>query len=147
MTTKQIIISAASVGLAVAFGVTAFAQTTATPSPVTTATKITCVGTAVNAREKAIDAAITTYTSSINSAYSARATALQQAYTQTTSATVKTAVKKAWSDFTKTAKTARQTWQTARNSAWSQFRKDAATCKPTAGISDSANSGLEASGQ
>lgn len=147
MTTKQIIITTASVGLAAVFAATAFAQTTTTPPTTDVTTKITCVGAAVNTRETALDTAMTSYTGSINSAYAARAAALKQAYTQTSLIAVKNAVKTAWSDFNKSVKSSRKTWVTAKNSAWSQYRTAAVACKAPAGTGDGANSGLEVVGQ
>lgn len=146
--TKKIIIATASLTLAAAFALTAFAEATTTPaSPADIATKITCVGAAVATREQAIDTAMTSYTASTNSAYSARATALGQAYSQTTLMTVRSAVKKAWSDFTMTMKTARKTWQSTRMSAWSQYKTSTAVCKAPAGTGDGANSSSEVTGQ
>jgi hypothetical protein len=148
---KQIIITALSVAL-LSVGAMAFADNTTlgTVTPNTTSadmtTKIQCVGTAVAARETALDTAMTAYTGSANSAYSARATALVSAYQQTTAVAVKAAVRTAWTAFTSSMKTARKTWQTARMSAWSTFRTAAKACKAPSSVSDSGNSGSEASG-
>jgi len=150
---KNLIAGAISLGIIVLAIAPAFAQTTnsvaGTVAPMTTSsvtTKIACVGTAVNARETAIDAAMTTFTAADNAAYNARATALQQAYALTTLSAVKAAVKTAWSTFSKSEKTARSAWQTARNSAWATYRTTAVACKAPAGTGDGVDSGLEASG-
>ena len=55
--------------MATAFALTAFAQTTNRQPQRPATTKIQCVGAAVNARETAIDTAMTAYTSSLTSAY------------------------------------------------------------------------------
>ncbi len=125
----------------------AFAQTT-TPATTasTVATKITCVGTAVNTREQAIDAAMATFTGATNTAYATRATALKQAYTGTTAKTVATSVKAVWSTFNTSTKNAGKAWQNARNAARAKYRTAAVTCKAPAGTGDDANSSKETSG-
>jgi hypothetical protein len=120
---------------------------TAASSSVEVAAKITCVGNVVNTREKAIDAAVATYTQAVNSAYSARATALQQAYAQTTLTAVKNSKNATWSDFNKAIKSARSAWVSAKNSAWSQYRTTAVACKAPDGTGDGTNSSYEVVGQ
>lgn len=125
----------------------ALAQTpTNIPTASSVVAKIACVGTAVNAREQSIDAAMTALTGSMNAAYAARATALQQAYGNTTPNAVKAAVKVAWSAFNSSLKSARKTWETARNGPWAQYRTAAATCRAPAGTTDSTHAFLEAAG-
>ncbi len=143
--TKKILGSLAIVGM-IAVAATTLAQTSSTTPSQTVINKISCVGTAVNAREQAIDTAMSTYTQGVNAAYGARATALSQAYSQTTMKSVRSAVKAAWSTFNASVKSARKAWQTARNTAWTQYRTTAVQCKAPAGTGDGVNSSLEASG-
>ncbi len=145
-TTNKIILTAFSIGLAAAAALPAYAQTGATPTTSNTTTKIACVGAAVNARETALSTAASAQAQAMTAAYGARATALQAAYANTTTAAVKAAVKSAWSGFNTSMKSARTAWQTARNGAWKTFRTAVAACKAPVGVSDSANSSSEASG-
>lgn len=145
---KKILITTASIVLAGAVALTAFAQATTTPtSTANVAAKITCVGGAVNTREQAIDAAITTQTQSVNSAYTARASALQQAYSLATLKEVRAGVKTAWSTFNTAIKAAKKTWNTSKNTTWSQYRKTAVACKAPANTGDGVNSSSEVIGQ
>lgn len=111
------------------------------------ATTIACVGTAVSARETALDAAIATHESAVQAAYTARASALSAAYQQTTATAVRAAVKAAWSAFSTAMKNAASAWRTSRGTAWTTFRAAAKSCKAPSTISDSSMSGSEASGQ
>ncbi len=111
-----------------------------------TATQITCVGTAVAARESTLDTAIATETKAISDAYTARASALATAYSLTTATDVKAGVKTAWSDFKTSVKTARTSWQKSRQDAWKAFKTARTACKAPASISDSGNAGSEVSG-
>ena len=129
-----------------AITVPAFAQTSTSTMASSVAAKIACVGTAVNAREQSIDAAITAFTGATNAAYAARATALQQAYTNTTLKTANQAVKVAWSAFNASVRSARKAWQTARSTAWSVYGKAATACKAPVGTGDGSNSTSEVSG-
>ena len=126
----------------------AFAQTpgSATTTPPSATAKIACVGAAVNAREAAIDSAMTTYTGALNAAYGARAAALKTAYTLTTLKDVRAAVKVAWSDFSKAMRSAQGAWKTSRMGAWTAYRQAAVACKAPSGTGDGANSVSEASG-
>ena len=162
---KKNIIVITSVGIMLIMALPAFAQQTggATGATLTTSTvpattgsmpstgsasKIACVGAAVNTREQALITGVTTYGQSVNVAYSARAAALAQAYTQTGgNGVIKTATKAAWSTFTASTKSARAGWTTARKAAWSQFVSDAKACKAPASVSDSGNSSSEVSGK
>jgi hypothetical protein len=113
-----------------------------------TSVKITCVETAVATREAALDAAITAQTSALNAAYTVRARELAGAYSNiTTAKAVQAGTKVSWADFSKSVKSAAAAWRTSRNAAWSAFRTAAKACKAPAGVSDSANSGSEVSGQ
>jgi type IV secretory pathway TrbL component len=121
--------------------------TTAAPTVVVVSpTTIACVGTAVNAREQAIGAAATKYTTAANASYSARATALAQAYTLTTKDAVRSAVKAAWSSFNSSMKSARGEWKTSRKTAWDAFRTAQKACKAPSSLSDTSSSKSEESG-
>ncbi len=141
------------IAFVLAFGLasTAFAATTATtggttPAPTQDA-KVTCVGTAVNARESALGTAIGTYAAALQSAYGTRATALQTAYATGDATQVKSGIKSAWSAFSSAMKAATKSWKTDRASAWSAFSTAAKVCKAPASIVGSAGASSEASGQ
>ncbi len=142
---KEIVSTIASAVIIMSVAMPAFAATTT--STVSTASKIACVGAAVQAREQAIDSAINTYTQAIDAAYAARAVALGQAYSKTVANDVKTATKNAWTVFNSSMKSGRKAWQTARDKAWSSYRTSATACKAPSGVGDGANSGSEVSGQ
>ena len=85
MIRKTVLLSALALGVAMALP--AFAETTSTVSTAQhgpSTAMISCVGTAVSARETALGTGIGAYTQAISAAYSARATALSQAYQKTT---------------------------------------------------------------
>jgi hypothetical protein len=139
-----------------AFAIPVFAQTTQpttetgsahATSTANAATKIACIGAAVNAREATLNAGIATYTNAVQAAYTARATALNNAYTGTTTKQVRDSVKKAWSTFRASIKDARQTWKTTQKDAWATFKTAAKACKAPSGASDSEHSSSEVSGQ
>ena len=147
MYTKNLI--ATSIAASLLMSSVAFAQapTTQTATPASSeASKITCVGTAINTREQSIDTAMTTYSSANGAAYTARASALQKAYTQTTAKAVSSAVKASWTTFNSSVKSARKAWQTSRDAAWTTYRKAAAACKAPSEVNDNANSKGEVSG-
>lgn len=140
------ILGASGIIMSLALVLPAFVQATGVPTtqPIS---KIACVGVAVATRESALGVAVSTHAQAVQAAYTARATALAAAYGQTTTAGVKTAVKAAWSVFNSSVKTANTAWRAARNSTWSVFRTAAKACKASIGVSDSANSDSEISGQ
>lgn len=112
-----------------------------------TADKITCVRTAVTARESAIEVAISVHAQAIHDAYATRAMELDGAYSNTNVKAVQAGVKVSWADFNKSVKSASAKWKTSRNTAWSTYRAAVKVCKAPSGVSDSANSGSEVSGQ
>ena len=145
-----------AVSLFAGMALPAFAQTTSTStasstqmaaeSNFSTANRIQCVGKAVTAREVSTDAAMTMYTNGVTAAYAARGAALKQAYTLTTTPAVKEAATTAWSTFNASMKATRKNWQAARNASWATYRSAILVCKAPAGVSDSANSVYEATG-
>lgn len=105
-----------------------------TPSSTPSGTKhatmdFACVQTAVDAREGAIGATFTAFSSAESTALSARKTALHDAWGQTTSAARKTARTKAWSDYKTANKAAYSALRTAKKAAWSTFATASASCK------------------
>lgn len=129
-----------------AIGGVAFAQTSGTTTPpATTTTPAVCVGTAVNAREATIDAAVTTFTQEQNIAFASRATALQAAYALTAgNGAIKSAVKSAWSTFNASMKAARGTLRSAKLAAWKTERAAAKTCRASTSISDASQATADA---
>jgi hypothetical protein len=154
MITKTVLATGVAAGMLVVAAPFAFAQTDGTNASTTAhtstivvdATKLACVGAAVNARESALDAAIATHSSAVVAAYNARATALSAAYSKTTAKDVRAAVKAAWKDFNSAIRSAQKAWRTARDAAWKTFRTAVRACKAPSSVSDGGNSGLEASG-
>jgi hypothetical protein len=113
----------------------------------TTATKIACVKTAIDASETAIATAFTTYNTAVSAAYATRANELAGAYSNSTVKTVQAGVKVSWTGFNKSVKSATKAWTASRNTAWSAFKTATKACKAPAGVSDSVNSSLEIKGQ
>lgn len=154
MITKTVLATGVAAGMLIAAVPFAFAQTGGTNTSTTThastvvvdATKIACVGAAVNARETALDAAIATHSAAVTAAYTARATALSAAYSHTTVGEVRAAVKAAWNAFGSAIRNAQKAWKTARNAAWATFRTSVRACKAPGSIGDGEKVGLEASG-
>ena len=122
-------------------------ENTGTATLVSASDKITCVKTAVLAREASIISAYGTYTSAINAAYATRTNELTGAYSNSTAKAVQAGVKVSWADFQRTTKAANKAWVTNRNTAWSIFKVATKACKSPAGVSDSAHSGFEVKGQ
>ncbi len=112
-----------------------------------TADKIACVRTAVAARESTIASAVAVQTQAVHDAYATRALELDGAYSNSNVKAVQAGVKVSWADFNKSIKSATAKWRASRNTAWSTFRTATKTCKSPAGVTDSANSGSELSGQ
>jgi hypothetical protein len=109
---------------------------------------ISCVSTAVAARESSLDAAVSTYTTGINSAYTARATALASAYAQTGNVAIRAAVKAAWQQFASATQGSKRAWQKSRENAWATFRTAVKACGPNAtAVADTSNASAEVSGQ
>ena len=135
-----------TLGLAIFVGLLALALP-AMAAKAPSAIQIACVASAVNAREVALDSAISTYTQAVNSTYTTRAAALQQAYSQTAGqGVIKTAVKTAWTNFTSALKSARKGWQTSRKSSWATFKSAVKTCKAPSVATDASNANSEATG-
>jgi len=124
------------------------ARDTRTASSTKPVISITCVATAVAAREASIDSAASAYTAGVNAAYTARASALANAYTLTGNDSIRTAVKAAWKQFTSAVQGARRAWQKSRENAWQTFRTAVKACGPSAtSVADTENAGSEVSGQ
>lgn len=120
----------------------AFAAGTTTPAGTSSAT-LSCVGSAVAAREGALGTGVGTFNQAVASAYSSRATALAAAYATGNASQVRTGVKAAWSAFSKSVSAARSSWKTARLGAWSTYRTAVKACHASASVTDSQNSASE----
>ena len=119
----------------------------AAPVKASIADKIACVRTAVATRESALAAAVVAHAEAVQNAYATRANELSGAYSNTTVKSVQAGVKVAWAGFKKSTKSAATKWKNSRNATWSTFKSAVKACKSPAGVSDSANSGSELSGQ
>jgi hypothetical protein len=142
---KTILASVLSGCILMGIAAPAFAET-ASSTPPNASVKIACVGSAVNAREQALDAALSNHAAAITAAYSARADALKDAYSKTDVKSVRSSVRAAWSAFNASVKSARKAWNASKSAAWTSFRTAAAKCKAPADVSDSANASSEVSG-
>ncbi len=128
-------------------GVTSSTSTKAVTRAAEVASKIACVASAVSVREAALGAAFSTHSASVQAAYATRANELAGAYSNTTADKVRPGVKVAWEDFNRSVKNAKSAWKTSRDAAWTAFRSAAKACKVPSGVSDSAHSDSEPSGQ
>src|SRR3989344_218239 len=107
---------------------------------------VSCVATAVAAREAALAAAATANAQALTSAYSDRGSALASAYAQTGNDVIRKAVKNAWNKFNAALRLAHRGWKTAQQSAWTQFRTAVKACGAgAASIADSSNASMDAS--
>ena len=93
---------------------------------------LTCMQTAVDARETAVAAAFTGFNTDVQAALTARKAALHDAWGITDKAARNTAVKAAWSAWKSASKAAHAKLRTARKTAWTTFQTTAkSTCKET----------------
>ena len=125
-------ITSAAVGAALLLsGATAFAETTSSTTPVvgTPASNISCVVAAVDAREQAIGAAFTTFSSAESSALSTRATALHAAWGLGDAKARKAGREAAWDAFKKANRAAYAALRSARKTTWDTFAKATRACK------------------
>lgn len=137
---KKIAYSAAlAVGL---LGISVLPSLAATKNSGPSVTTLSCVATAVTAREQALSTGISAYTQAVTSAYSARAAALKQAWSGATWTQINTGVKAAWSQFRSSMKAASSAWKGTREGAWRQFASASKTCKAPVSVTST-----EASGQ
>lgn len=88
----------------------------------------TCIKSAVEAREKSIQAAWATFSASMTSAFSVRGSSLATAWSNTDAAARRTAIKAAWDTFKKSARSARETWKTAQKTARKTFKEAGKKC-------------------
>ncbi len=107
-----------------------FAQTgTSTPThPLVKTVDLSCVQTAVDAREDALDTAFTTFTGAESAALSARKSALHDAWGIAAAKDRRAARNKAWSAFKTANRAAFSALRTARAQAWSAFGTASAAC-------------------
>ncbi len=108
---------------------------------------IACVSAAVDARERAIVSAETTFTSALNTAYSTRASALHSAYAESRTEAIRSAVNTAWKAFTTATRDAQKKWKEGQNAAWKQFNTALRTCKAPNSVSDSKKASSEVRGE
>lgn len=88
-----------------------------------------CVQAAVDARETAVLAALTTYTNGVIAAFQVKKTGLHDAWAMSDAAQRKASIKTVWTTFAQSKKSARKAYQVARKTAWSNFKQSAKTCK------------------
>jgi hypothetical protein len=91
---------------------------------------LTCMQTAVDARETAVAAAFTGFNTDVQAALTARKAALNTAWGLSDKAARGAAVKKAWMDWKSASKAAHMKLKKERKAAWSTFKTTAkTTCK------------------
>lgn len=141
---KKVIIGT-SIALGLAIGLPVWASHSTTTPPTTEQGKIACVAHEVAIREAKLATSFANYQRTITAAYATRGTALASAYTAATPEFVKIHVKNVWDAFKATSKTAAKTLRTERKAAWTSYKTAIKICKVSGGVSDSGNSGYEAS--
>jgi hypothetical protein len=93
---------------------------------------LTCMQTAVDAREDAIAEAFTTFNDDVSEALTARKTALHTAWGLTERAARNAAIKSAWTAWKAAHKDALADLKTDRKAAWNTFKTTAkTTCRET----------------
>lgn len=91
---------------------------------------VSCMQTAVGAREDALIDAFDAFNEDVSSALTARKTALNTAWGITDKAERQTAIKKAWTDWKSAKKSAHTELKNERKEAWATFKTTAKTsCK------------------
>lgn len=89
----------------------------------------TCIKTALTAREDALAASWSAYSSSIFAAYQKRKTDLLNAYSLPTGQERKKATTAAWNEFKKTVRVAKAALNKSRVDTWKQFRAARTVCR------------------
>lgn len=90
---------------------------------------LSCMKTAVEKRETAMQSAFDKFSSSIKSALQSRKSALSAAWSITDKKERNTAIKTAWANFKTSKKSTVETFRTERLAAWKQFVKNRKECK------------------
>jgi hypothetical protein len=117
-------VSSISCGIALAKAKTAAKSSTQ-------AADISCIKTAVEKREKAIQAAMEEFNKSVKSDLKDREKALLAAWSITDVAKRRASIKSAWSTFNTSFKTDKKTFNDAVKAARTQFAADVKACKGT----------------
>ncbi len=101
-----------------------------------------CVSTAIDTRDSAIMAALSTYYTSVNASLQTRKDALKAAWLLTDTTARKAALKAAWATFKGTWKTSAKALNASRKKAWADYATYVkATCKTT--VDDAAQSATD----
>jgi len=90
---------------------------------------LTCVQTALDARDTAIFTAFDADYTATKATLSTRTTALKAAWALSTSKDRKNAISKAWKEYKTTTKTANDTMKKGRKDAWKKYKEDFKACK------------------
>ena len=115
---------------------------TSTGSAVT-ATVLTCMQAAVDARDTAVIAGFDAYYPSVKTALQTRQSALKAAWAQTDQKTRRDATRAAWDAYKASIKTARSTMKAAHKAAWMKFEADRKACSPRATRDDNGSAGMD----
>ncbi len=103
---------------------------------------VACMATAVDTREAALVAGMTTYGSSIVSLLQTRQGALKAAWGKTVVQERRTAIQSAWKDYRTARATAQKNWRDAKKSAWDTFTTSAKACGSTS-AADNGSAGVD----
>jgi hypothetical protein len=98
---------------------------------VTAQADLSCMGTAVIAREDAVIAARTSFNANIMTAMNVRRDGLKNAYTIANAADRRAAIKNVWRTFNDSMTKARTSYRTSVNAAWKTFMEASAKCGST----------------
>jgi len=104
------------------------AQANETTGNIPTSEELTCIQTAITARDSAIATAYDAYTTAAKAALTARTAVLKEAWAKSSVSEIQTAIKEVWQTYRRSLVTARITFRRAKNAAWKQFRTDKTTC-------------------
>lgn len=103
--------------------------TTPTPTVTTPSSVLSCIKTAVDKRETAIQAAFDVFSASIKSAFQTRKTELLSAWDISDKAQRQAAIRSAWNNFKKSHIQATQIYRKAKRATWKDFSIERRKCK------------------
>lgn len=146
--TKQLarITTAAVLFVSVAAPATlALAQDTTSTTGGSSRVNLSCVITALDKREAAIQSAASTHASAVQTALQNRKSALDSAWSNTDRKSRRVAIRAAWRDFQTAVRKTRSDYRTAARAAWNAFYPDRKSCGRGAASDDPATHAVDQS--
>lgn len=107
------------------------------------AAALSCMQSAIDARDNAIIAAWDVQYPAIKTALQTRQAALKAAWMQTDQKTRREATKVAWGAYKNSAKSARAAMKASHKAAWTKFEADKKACSPKATKDDNGSAGMD----